>query len=314
MQLAFECNTALYREGFHGRETDVAQHFCKGQFSPYFHKKPASMSDSAVIAQIDVWNMMVQELVFRSFTHPIDRFAGISGTAYALESPKLGAYFAGVWETNPFLSMFWYTRYPQDPSSKYRSPSWSWEWTMSQLIWPPGPTSCSGRDYNLALSVGEEEAWSDWNCRFAPKMVDRDVRLETSQTKGRVLEGTSITVTGFCLEIFVEESTSIGYNDWNYENITLGIFVLVDRSPNKCGYRAWLSSDDGTQGDRSKAEKYVCVQILRDRKPRGEPKVYALILEEDPKDKAAYRRLGLVVFDFFEADEKFWDKKTLKLV
>jgi hypothetical protein len=270
--------------------------------TPFFHHgKPATMPSTALIAQLGSWNSMIQELVFRDFTRPTDRLAGISGIANAMESPALGAYFAGVWETNPFLSMFWYTRFPQAPSSEYRSPSWSWEWTRGQLMWPPGPTSVYARGSKRPVGAGDEEAWQDWRDRFGPEMVDRDVRLETTQIKGRVLVGTSITVTGFCRCICVEEVEGTGYNEWDYENSVLGTFVLLDRSLNDCGFKASFDLEEGTQDDAKKC-------------PWGVPKVHNLILEEDWRYEGSYRRVGVAVFDFSGADEKLWEKRTLKLV
>jgi hypothetical protein len=60
--------------------------------------------------------------------------------------------------------------------------------------------------------------------------------------------------------------------------------------------------------------KYLCVQILKERKARRlNPKVIAMILEDDG-DKA-YRRAGVLELDFEDGDEQDqWERSTLKLV
>lgn len=315
MQIAWECNSTLYREGFHGRDTHTESHFAKSRYTKQFHRKLSAVEDTDIISQLGAWNYMVQELVVRKFKVPSDRFAAISGIATALETPALGAYFAGVWERNPFLTMAWYTLYGQDHLPNYRSPSWSWEWTNSQLLWPSG--HC-----NLAISAGDEATWRAWSAKWGPRLVGRNILLESSQSKGRVLEGTSMTISGQCRYIFIEEELDTKYDDWgfcvDYERNALGMKVHPDRRPNNCGYKYWFCEGDEVAEepcDGNSAAKYLCVQIVRDRKsPDANPKVYALILEEDAKEQGAYKRFGVVAFDFDEGEGNFWVRKTLKLV
>lgn len=248
---------------------------------------------------------MVQELAVRTFTRPSDRLAGISGIANALQTPELGAYFAGVWGANPFLSMFWYTRESQNPPSKYRSPSWSWEWTTGQLMWASGP-----------CSAVEDEGWRGWRDRFEPKLVGRDIRLKTAQPKGNVGKGTSITVVGFCREVVVEEVHGMEYDDWgiciDYNRNEKGMFVHPDQRAEGCGYKATFGSDGEV---REGKKKYLCLQIARDRKAKeANPKVHVLMLEEAGKDGKCYRRVGMMFFDFEGGIQEGWEKRTLKLV
>jgi hypothetical protein len=45
-QIAWECNTTLYREGFHGRESDPPGHIGKFRFTKQIHQKPTQVHDA----------------------------------------------------------------------------------------------------------------------------------------------------------------------------------------------------------------------------------------------------------------------------
>jgi hypothetical protein len=253
---------------------------------------------------------MVQELAVRSFTVPTDRLAGISGIATALAIPELGEYFVGVWECNPFLSMGWHCRWSQNRPSTYRSPSWSWVWTKHQLNWHP--ETWDTRD------AESETQWATWNATWGPRLLDRDIRLEGPNPRGDVLEGTSITVSGYCRRIFLQEVEGIEY-DWEgfgFAHATksdLGTKVHLDYKPNYLEVKASFDREAKCDNEGS-AREYMCVQILKERKRSDfNPKVIGLIVEETEEEEApAFRRVGIVAFDFGE--EEGWEKKSLKLV
>ncbi|KAF2636456.1 HET-domain-containing protein [Massarina eburnea CBS 473.64] len=310
-QIAWECNTTIYQEGYHGRQTYTDAHFGKFGFTKQLHQHPAIVNKADLLDHISAWNSMVQELAIRRFTIPSDRLPGISGIAAALRLPELGEYFAGVWEWNPFFSMAWHCRWSQKTPSVYRSPSWSWVWTKYQINWHP--------ETWRYVSPEIEEAWAVWDAKWGPKLVDRDIRLQGANTRGNVLEGSSITARGACRKIFIEEEQGTEY-DWEgfcfYMNMASpkGSKVFLDYKPNylepKCCF-CKEGSDSVTWDDEHAVREYLCLQILKERKQSEfNPKVIGLLLTE--AEEGSFRRVGIVAFDFEEEDG--WERRSLKLV
>ncbi|PVI00914.1 HET-domain-containing protein [Periconia macrospinosa] len=311
-QIIWECNTTIYREGYHGRETDTDAHFGKFGFTKELHQHPTTVGTPEILSQMYVWNSMVQELAIRQFTIPSDRLPGISGIVAAVAIPELGDCFAGVWEWNPFLSMGWHCYWSQPQPSVYRAPSWSWVWTRYQLNWYPETWAYRGPEI--------EAEWALWDGKWGPRLIDRDIRLASANPCGNVLKGTSITVTGHCRKIFLENIKSSRY-DWQgfFVNIDeeseKGTIVHQDFKPEYESMRACFQKEGSHTvkwDDEGAVLEYICLQILRERKRSDyNPKVIGLILTE-AEEQGAFRRVGIVAFDFEE--EAGWERRSLKLV
>jgi len=256
---------------------------------------------------------MVQELAVRVFTHSSDRLAGISGIAAAMQLPQMGDYFAGVWSWNPFLSMAWHGRTSQLLPSEYRAPSWSWVWTFDQLVW-------HYTTWATDLDGETEEEWTTWDAKWGPRLLDREILNKGTQEKGEVVEGSSITISGFCRRMVFTEQVGSVYNMWGFAaNIDwcsdLGTWAHLDWRPNNWSAEARFEREDerGEGEDAQGVRRYLCVQILRERKHRRfNPKVIAMVLEEAAE--GAYRRAGIVEFDLEEEEEEKWERRTLRLV
>lgn len=315
-QIAWECNTTLYREPLHGRENRPLNHFGKNEFTKPLHLKPNVVTQSEILSYLHTWNSMVQEVAIRHFTVPTDRLPGISGIASAIEIPELGNYFAGVWERHPFLSMGWHPWHSQRPPIKYRAPTWSWVWTTWHILsysetWAP------------TTSAEVLHEWEDWEENWGPRLLaDRAILLASAHSKGDVLEGTYITISGYCCTIWVEEQEGIAYDVWGFcgnmgTSNNYGSKVHMDWRENGWDDRVYFSHRE-LEAKSKRAEdmrRYLCVQILRERKHRDfNPKAIALILSEDEIEGGTFRRTGVLAFDFLGNDDGIWSKKTLKLV
>lgn len=99
-QIAWDCNTTLYMEEFRGRQSRPDEHFAKNIFTKYYHQKQMEAAkkptDERLFARIGAWNSIVQEMAVRELTFESDKLPAVSGLASALQTPDLGAYFAGV--------------------------------------------------------------------------------------------------------------------------------------------------------------------------------------------------------------------------
>lgn len=321
-QVAWECNKTLYREGHRGCEPRPDYHFAKNMFTKYFHHQrllppldsPETTKPDEIElgARIGAWNSMAQEISVRLFTYMSDRLPAVSGLASALEISGLGYYIAGVWQHNPFLSMAWHVRYPQEPPGAYRSPSWSWVWTGNQLMWHYAT-------WHTNFTETEIEAWKAWNQNFGPRLDHDKIILKDIDPKGEVKEGSYIIMTGFCRDLYVAEITNSEHDPWEFVDdgapSAWGAKVYMDRRRNNWDSFPMFDDDFSQWDDSGEAtvSKYLCVQIARERKPPGyNPKTLALILEEvKDGEKKAFKRAGLFAFDFEEKD--VWTKKTLKL-
>ena len=326
-QIAWECNVTLYREGFRGRQTNPPEHFAKPEFSAFYHQKrypkgpPLSGNgdDIDLLGRLQKWGGVVQEMSVRLFTVDADTLAAVSGLASAFQTPELGRYFAGVWECNPFMSMVWHVRYPQPQLDVYRAPSWSWAWTDHQLIWHAYP-------YKTDSSAEEIKTWRRWNERWAPRLVSQHMVLETPDPKGRVLEGSHLIISGFCRVVFIAEHPGTRYHEWKWvgweeeqeEVATAGIYAHMDRWENDHAFASSFKADLDKQYpeiDPSTVKRYLCVQCAQERRGVGKfSKTLALVVEQTEDGAASFRRVGLVSFDFDEAEGDGWERRELKLV
>jgi hypothetical protein len=279
-QIAWECNTTLYREGFRARQTNPSGHFAKPIFAPFYHQKrfPKGPPQSGLGQDIDLhdrlqkWGGVIQEMSVRHFTVDSDTLAAVSGLASAFQTPELGQYFAGVWECNPFLTMVWHMRNSQPQLDSYRAPSWSWAWTDYQLIWHAYP-------YKMDNSAEEVAAWRRWDEKWGPQLVSQHMRLETQDPKGRVLEGSHLIMSGFCRDVFIAEHPGTQYYEWKWveweeeeEVVEKGMYAHMDRWENDHAFASSFEASLDKQYpeiDPSSIKRYLCVQLAQERRGLG---------------------------------------------
>jgi hypothetical protein len=318
-QIAWECNITLYLEEGRGRQTNPDGHIAKQTFTKFFHqqqdenKKPTEVD---IVERIGGWNSVLQEMAVRDLTYRSDKLPAISGLATALQIPEMGEYLAGVWSYNPFLSMAWFPRWPQFPPEIYESPSWSCAWTKHQIVW-----------YDDTWQGRSSEAisdWEMWNDKYGPHLVHHNMIQKDLDPKGKVLEGSSLTVIGHCRPIYVASVPDSNF-DHNFQEVAQAV-----RGTNKPGHRVCMDErigfcdsvcsfvaglpDVDLEYDRENVREYLSIQIVRERKERWQkPKIIGLVLEEvKDSTEEAFRRVGLTDFD--EAVDGAWARKTLKLL
>jgi hypothetical protein len=320
-QMTWECNTTLYLEDSRGRQTDPAEHFAKNHFTKFFHQRGVDNKDLTerdIVERIGRWHSVLQEMAVRELRYKSDKFPAMSGLASALQIPEMGEYLAGVWSYNPFLSMAWFPRWPQDPPGVYQSPSWSCAWTNGQIVWyydtwdPRGCNSETMADWQL------------WDDEYGPRLLHHNIIHKSLDPKGEVLEGSSLTMDGHCHPIYVAHVPNSDF-DHNFQEVAVsgqnvnkpGHRICLDERigscDSVCSFTADLSDVDG-EYDRESVKEYVAVQIVRERKEIWKkPKIIGLVLEKlGESTEEAYQRVGLTDFD--EVVDGEWVRKTLKLL
>ncbi|KAI0423556.1 heterokaryon incompatibility protein-domain-containing protein [Xylaria sp. FL1042] len=93
-------------------------------------------------SEIDFWWSMVEAFSGRKFTRITDRLPALSGLAKTMQCPKLGNYYAGLWEGSLPTSLLWETDIlAADHNQRvvlktYIGPSWSWVSITGQIKRP----------------------------------------------------------------------------------------------------------------------------------------------------------------------------------
>lgn len=322
-QMSWECNTTMHMEDFRNRQTYPAKHFAKHMFTKYYHQsrietsgKPSEMD---IYGRIGAWNAILQEMSVRELTFRSDKLPAISGLASAIQIEEMGKYFAGVWSYNPFLSMAWFPRFPQIPTDIYLAPSWSSAWTRWQLVWHDDTW-----DEDLDPDSEQIADWRAWNTACGPRLVEHNMVHKGLDPKGEVLEGSSLTMTGYCRQIYVVEIPDTDADD-NFEEVAsrtgrenyLGSKVFMDYKTDN--WNSMLSfehdfADQDNEVQKDNVKEYLCVQIARERKKKDyHPKTLGLLLEPVANEgEITFKRAGLVALD--ELDSGQWAQKTLRLV
>ncbi|KAI4612449.1 hypothetical protein J4E80_007182 [Alternaria sp. BMP 0032] len=141
--------------------------------------------------------------------------------------------------------------------------------------------------------------------------------------KGRVQEGSSLTMVGHCRSIYVASlpDSDFDHNAWDVTGAIgkrnePGHRVCMDERLGSCDDVCSFAADFpgvDQQYDRENVREYLCVQIVRERKEREKnPKIIGLVLEKvKDSDEEAFRRVGLTDFDVADG---VWVRKTLKLL
>ena len=330
-QIAWECKTTVYMEEFEGSMTNNPGHFTTSDFrnflngTSFIHAEEfAGLPESAQakdqecqdMSRASAWLKIVQELSIRKFTVPSDRLPCLAGLASAIEVPSLGNYLAGVWEKYTFISLSWYTRYPQKAYSSYRAPSWSWAATERQLM----------RFDDLSRSDPspvEEEEWCSWFALFGPRLLTYQIIAKDSNNpKGEVQEGSYIVVNGYCRDIYVAEIPGTTFDEWRFlrEEVESrrGMNVHMDMREQNRESKSYFAEDPANQDAEiglATLNKYLCIQISREKKLNS-PKTMALILEGGYRTEDGFKRVGLLAFDSPVANDPEvadWTNRSLKL-
>jgi hypothetical protein len=322
-QIAWECNVTLYLEEGRGRQSNPAEHFAKQMFTKFYHlprNDDTDLTEVDIIKRIGAWNSVLQEMAVRELTYRSDRLPAISGLASALQIPEMGEYLAGVWSYNPFISMAWFPRWEQVRPEVYQSPSWSCVWTTHQIVWYYD-TWREGDDIPSAETMAD---WELWNETHGPRLISHNIIHKDLDPKGEVLEGSSLTMTGYCCPIYVVTVPDTDF-DHNFDEVAQAVGginepghrICMDEKPGLCdSVCSFISdlSDVDRAIDQKEVKEYICVQIVREWKERWQkPKIIGLVLEkvQDPAEEA-FRRVGLTDFD--EVIDGGWIQKTLKLL
>lgn len=233
-QIAWECNSALYIEGYRDRQYDNEYHFGKSLLAKFSHQglySPITApSEADIWEHILAWNAFaVLELSIRDFTHESDRLPALSGLATAFEHPELGEYIAGVWSRNPFLSMAWWGA-RENSAKEARIPSWSGVGARDFIM---QVVSRSGKDNDFT-------SWESWNIKYGPRLIDKKMVYPPSDpdAKGIVLEGSHVVVTGFCRTVYILARPGIEYEIFELEekrdspySLKPGVRVCMDVRP-----------------------------------------------------------------------------------
>lgn len=322
-QIAWECNATLYLEDSRGRQSKPEGHFAKQMFTDYYHRKPSSdssLTEIDMVHRIGKWNSILQEMAVRELSFRSDKLPAISGLASALQIPEMGEYLAGVWSYNPFISMAWFSRWPQQQPEAYYSPSWSCAWTRRQIVWYYD-TWRGGDDMPSSVAMID---WTLWHNQYGPRLLHHNVIHKDFDPKGEVLEGSSLTITGHCRPIYVADVPGAEF-DHNFNEVACatgrinkpGHRICMDQSIRNCdAVCSFAPSFPNVNGayDRQSVREYLAVQIVRERKERWQkPKVIGLVLERAyDYGEGAFRRVGLTDFD--EPLGGGWVQYTLGLV
>lgn len=166
--------------------------------------------------------------------------------------------------------------------------------------------------------------WELWNNRHGPRLMHHNMIYKGLDPKGEVLEGSSLTMTGHCRPIYVANVPDSDF-DHNFDEVAWatgginepGHRICMDEKigscDSVCSFAADLTDVDG-EYDGESVREYLSVQIVRERKERGQkPKIIGLVLERvEDSTEEAFRRIGLTDFD--EAVEGEWVPRTLKLL
>ncbi|KAF7447516.1 hypothetical protein PtrM4_123070 [Pyrenophora tritici-repentis] len=167
--------------------------------------------------------------------------------------------------------------------------------------------------------------WQLWEDRYGPRLLGHNMALKnTNHPKGGVREGSSLTMVGHCRPIYVADVPDSDY-DYNFNEVAWAIGgsnkpgsrICMDQRANDCDAVCSFAADfPGVDKDyeRDNVKKYLCVQIVRERKERGQrPKIIGLVLKKaENSTEEAFRRVGLTDFD--EPVDGEWVRRTLKLL
>ncbi|OAK97395.1 HET-domain-containing protein [Phaeosphaeriaceae sp. SRC1lsM3a] len=322
-QIAWECNTTLYVEESRGRQSKPEGHFAKQMFTDYYHLKMgpnSNLTDIDLVHRIGKWNSILQEMSVRVLSFRSDKLPAISGLATALQIPDLGEYLAGVWSYNPFISMAWFSRSPQQLPEDYYSPSWSCAWTAGQIVWYYD-TWRGGDDMPSSVAMID---WKLWDNQFGPRLLHHNVIHKNYDPKGEVLEGSSLTIAGHCRRIYVADVPGAKF-DHNFGEVGAatgetnkpGHRICMDTSVRNCDAVCSFAASFPNVNrayDCGSVREYLAVQIVRERKERWQrPKIIGLVLVRAPEyGEGAFRRVGLTDFDEPLGGE--WARYTLGLV
>ncbi|KAI3319855.1 heterokaryon incompatibility protein-domain-containing protein [Xylariaceae sp. AK1471] len=250
---------------------------------PILARKLANMDsqDSPFETTLQWYNLISSDYSKRQLSFAQDKLAAISGLARLVARSTGSRYIAGLWEFGLCYGLCWSVNAPAPlvQSEVYRSPSFSWAATDSQVSWQP---MLFDVDRGPPSSLFTILAWKSWP--------------STSDEYGRV-ERCALKVAGQIKKVTVTPSPAKPWpNDYNA--------TLRDHPYS----RAWV--DVHLFHETSMLAMLIC--NIQQSPPQEEWTTYAILLKLVQREKAVFKRIGIADF----CDESFKDcpTKTIFLI
>lgn len=280
-ELLFECNVHFRCECGRIRDQRLSNNsstwsHLKSQLSISLQAFDADASGDRTNTRNDLWETYIalcEDYTARGLTFATDTLPASSSLARRLH-PRLGRYYAGLWEHNIILGLQWEsldTRKCSRPE-EYLAPSFSWSSRRGPVVW---------YYYTGRIPTAETHDFA--------KIVDIRCTPSTDDPFGPVCDG-SITLRGYTTPMFLDKDMRMYRPDSRIKLLKEGFeecFVIMD------------SREDIIRATGGMEVK--CLDIMEDTDPRY-PYVSALILLPADGRPGAYRRIGFSTMriDHFE--------------
>ncbi|KAI1449139.1 heterokaryon incompatibility protein-domain-containing protein [Annulohypoxylon stygium] len=116
------------------RQLDACESLPGGTANKRFKNLRLSRPSLDMVRAPETWRNLIKKYSTREFTHDKDKLSAISGLAKAvheLTNDQLGAYYAGLWQSNFIMWLCWHVQadldtLPWSIPREYTAPSWSW--------------------------------------------------------------------------------------------------------------------------------------------------------------------------------------------
>lgn len=216
-----------------------------------------------------------------------DKLPSLSGIASAFEDPCLGKYLAGLWEKDFFRGLAWISK-EVSRSEKYVAPTWSWiscQCTNTPIKWRPASFESEyAPNHPLYKAVPVE--YKLWKDRYGPVLLNSDMKLETSDPRGKLLAGSSVTIKAFCHNFYFDNA--------KVEKGHTGSYILRI-NPDVAMHGTWHFKKPNTA---SSVKIFVGAQIAMDKQSsngKHDPlTVYILVLEATNEMQLTFKRVGVL--------------------
>jgi hypothetical protein len=179
VEMIWECNHGLRCECNHNQ--DFVTHYdvsngvgdvCRSLKRDYAYtlSSPSNQMETCIL-----WRSIVEEYTKRGLTFDKDKLPALSGVAKTFQ-PKMGAYFARIWENDLPLGLLWKLPEKEDRGKRASNPilpSWSWASVNEMpVIWQ---STCYGWNHKELLTV---VAFTD--SHFEPKYICQVLNISCS--------------------------------------------------------------------------------------------------------------------------------------
>jgi hypothetical protein len=102
---------------------------------------------------------------------------------------------------------------------------------------------------------------------------------------------------------------------WKEKVADPGMYAYMDRWGNDLAFAVSFEADLDKQHpeiDPSAVREYVCVQYAKERREVGKFSKTLTLVVEQAEGGASLQRVGLVAFDYDEAEGDAWERRALK--